>query len=157
MPDATEPKPRLILDAMILAAGLTSRRDPASHSRRLIELVLAERIELVLTETLIEEATAVLTDEEFSHQVSETEALTLMSGLILLGGPLIADSGVTHPGRCDDPDDDYLVAAALSNDAFLATYDREARFEKVEGLLVGRPGRALRLFGFFGDEEPPPT
>ena len=35
--------------------------------------------------------------------------ITLITGLILLGGPLLADIGLSHPESCKDADDDYLA------------------------------------------------
>ena len=48
---------------MVLAAGLTSRREPASFSRRLVEAAIDRMMELVLTEKLSAETRAVLVDE----------------------------------------------------------------------------------------------
>ena len=74
MPVSDKGKHRLILDAMVLAAGLTSRREPASFSRRLVELAFDGFFELVVTEVLLEEVHAVLVDPKFVGQVNETEA-----------------------------------------------------------------------------------
>jgi len=38
---------------MVMAAGLTSRREPASYSRRLVELAFDGKVELVMTETML--------------------------------------------------------------------------------------------------------
>ena len=70
MPVGGEGRHRLILDAMVLAAGFTSRREPASFSRRLVELAFEGDFELVVTEVLLEEVHAVLVDPRFIGRVS---------------------------------------------------------------------------------------
>lgn len=74
MPDAAGGKPLVILDAMVLAAGLASRRDPPSFSRRLVELGIDGRIELILTERLLGEVRDVLVDPAFGARAAVDDA-----------------------------------------------------------------------------------
>jgi len=143
---------RLLLDAMVLAAGLTSRREPASFSRQLVELAFAGTFELVVTETLLQEVYAVLVDSKFVGRVAEHEATLFVEALASVAAVLIADGHVEYEALTDDPDDDYLAHAALQAHAYLVTRDDAANFEKVEGLESGRPGSALRLIGAFDYE-----
>lgn len=136
---------------MILAAGLTSRREPASFSRRLVELAFDGEVELVLTETLVDETFAVLTNSAFTARTNPEEAAVLVAGLIAASSMYRLDRGAVAPRRCADPDDDYLVEAALSTDAYLVSLDQAAAFPQVVGLVTGTPGTALRHFGFFED------
>jgi len=138
---------------MVLAAGLTSRREPASHSRRLVELAFDGKFELVVTETLLHEVYEVLVDPKFVGRIREPEAATLVAGLTNVASVLIRDAQIEHPGLTDDPDDDYLAHAALGTGAFLVTRDDAANFGKVEGLRVGRPGLALRMIGAFDERD----
>lgn len=147
-------RPRLILDAMVLAAGLTSRREPASYSRRLVELAFDGAFDLVVTEILLEELFGVLIEPRFVGRVSDDEASVLMTGLATVAAIVVADRDLDHPPLTDDPDDDYLAGAALATGAFLVTRDDAAAFAKVRGLVSGRPGTALRRLGAFGEEEP---
>lgn len=74
---------RVVLDAMILAAGLTSRREPASFSRRLLEAVANGEVELVLTEVLLDETRAVMTDPDFVGHRPDALVGALLDGLQL--------------------------------------------------------------------------
>lgn len=138
---------------MVMAAGLTSRREPASHSRRLVELAIHGKVELVVTEILLQEVYEVLIDPKFVGRMKEPEAATLIAGLASLASVFIRDTQIDHEHRTDDPDDDYLADAALKTGAFLVTRDDAANFGEVEGLMVGRPGAALRLVGAFDEGE----
>lgn len=136
---------------MVLAAGLTSRREPSSFSRRLVELVFDGLFDLVLTETLVDETAAVLANPHFTGKTSDDEASVLIAGLVANASIFVADRGATAPRRCGDPDDDYLVDAALSTNAFLVSLDKHADFASVDGLRSGKAGATLRLFGFLED------
>lgn len=153
MPVGGEGRHRLILDAMVLAAGFTSRREPASFSRRLVELAFEGDFELVVTEVLLEEVHAVLVDPRFIGRVSEPEAALFVEALAATAAILIRDGQVEHEALTDDPDDDYLADAVLQTHAYLVTRDAAANFGKVEGLEGGRPGTALRLMGAFDEDE----
>lgn len=138
---------------MVLAAGLTSRREPASHSRRLVELALGGKVELVVTETLLQEVYEVLIDPDFVGRMPEPEAATLVAGFANVASVFIRDAQIEHQHLTDDPDDDYLAHAALRTGAFLVTRDDAANFGKVKGIRVGRPGTALRMIGAFDEGE----
>lgn len=137
---------------MVLAAGLTSRHEPASNSRRLIELAADGRFDLVVTKTLLEETYAVLVSPRFTGHLDEVEANARIGAIAGLAAAHIADAGLIHPRRTHDPDDDYLAAAALATGAFLVTRDGEAGFEEVPGIRVGRPGTARRLLNDYEDQ-----
>lgn len=137
---------------MVLAAGLTSRREPASHSRRLVELAFDGAFDLIVTEILLEEAYEVLVDPHFVGRITDAEAGTLIAGLAARAIVVIKDRGREFESLSDDPDDDYLVVAALQAGAYLVTRDEAANFRRVPGLTSGRPGSALRQIGAFGEE-----
>jgi predicted nucleic acid-binding protein len=138
---------------MVLVAGLTSRREPASHSRRLVELAFEGQVDLIVTQTLLQEVYEVLVDPSFVGRMREPEATTLVAGLASVASVFIRDSRIRHQPLTDDRDDDYLAHAALRTGAFLVTRDDAANFGKVEGLRFGRPGTALRMIGGFDDGE----
>lgn len=138
---------RILPDAMVLAAGLTSRREPSSFSRRLLEAVADGVVDLVLTETLLDEARAVIVDPEFvGHQLADV-ADELLTALRIVAVVLIDDRDAPAPARCADPDDDYLVDAALATGAMLVSRDDRAGFSSIPDLDSGRPGTALRRAG----------
>jgi len=138
---------------MVLVAGLTSRREPASYSRRLVELAFEGAFDLVVTDVLLQEVHAVLVDPEFVGRVSEEEAALFLEGLTAVAAILIRDVQAGHEPMTDDPDDDYLAHAALDAHAYLVTRDDAANFGNVTGLESGRPGSALRLVGAFDEDE----
>ena len=132
---------------MVLVAGLTSRREPASFSRRLIEAIVQGVVELQLTETLLAETRAVLVDPGFTGHVSPAAADVLLAALRVVSVGVVADTGRQAPSRCDDPGDDYLVDAAMATGSMLVSRDDHARFSRVAGLRSGRPATALRAAG----------
>lgn len=132
---------------MVLAAGLTSRQEPASFSKRLLHAAVDGMVELVLTDTLLGEARAVLVDPRFSGHVAAATADLALAALKVVAVKVVADSGRTPPERCADPGDDYLVDAAMSTGAMLVSRDDRAKFSEVSGLRSGRPGAALRQAG----------
>ena len=132
---------------MVLAAGLTSRREPASFSRHLDELGIDGAYDLVVTETLLDELHRVLTSPKFIAQMSDEEAATAIEGLAAVAWKVVSDMYAAHERLTNDPNDDYLAHAALQANAYLVTRDDAAGFEHVDGLRVGRPGSALRLLG----------
>ena len=142
---------RVIPDAMVIAAGLTSRRAPASFSRRLIDAALDEALDVVLTTTLLDEAREVLVSATFSGRLPALMAEVLLDALAAAAVTILDDRLAEIPRRCADPDDDYLVEAALRTDALLVTRDDRAGFEDVVGLRVGRPGTALRAAGLLDE------
>ena len=129
---------------MVLAAGLTSRREPASFSRRLVEAALDGEIEVVMTETLFAETRAVLVDPDFRGHLPDAVVDALLDALRVAANTVIDDTDVVAPRRCDDPDDDYLVDAALTTGSMLVSRDDRADFGSVPGLDSGRAGTALR-------------
>lgn len=141
---------RVLLDAMVLAAGLTSRREPASFSRRIVEAAVDGLVELVVTETLIDETSAVLLDPDYVGHLDVEVAGDLLTGLQALAVEVVRDRGTAPPRRCADPGDDYLVEAALVHGAVLVTRDDAAGCSSVSGLDSGRPGTALRRAGLLG-------
>lgn len=132
---------------MVLAAGLTSRREPASFSRRLVELGIDGAYDLIVTENLLDELYRVLINPKFVGQMSEEEAAMAIAGLMAAASRIISDAHVKHEPLTNDPDDDYLAHAALQADAYLVTRDDAAGFGHVDNLRVGRPGTVLRLIG----------
>ncbi len=139
---------------MVLAAGLTSRREPASYSRPLIEAALVGHVELVLTETLLAESRDVLIDPDFRGHLEPELADVLLGALHAVAVTVIDDTGSTPPRRCNGPHDDYLIEAALATETILVSRDDRADVASVRGLDSGRPGTALRRAGLFDEDEP---
>jgi predicted nucleic acid-binding protein len=132
---------------MVLAAGLTSRREPASFSRRLVELAINEAFDLVVTETLLDEVQRVLVNPRFVGRMSEEEAAIAIGGLVAAASVFASDAHTSPKRVTDDPDDEYLAMRPCRPTRISVTRDDAAGFERVAGLRVGRPGNALRLIG----------
>jgi len=169
VPDATDSRLLVIIDAMVLAAGLTSRKEPASFSRRLVSAVFDGKIELVLTETLLTETRAVLVDVDFRGHLPDVLTDVLLDALRVAATEIADDRGVVSPRRCDDPDDDYLVEKALASGAMLVSRDDAAGFasgpstasprREASPLNIGRssdtaPGVAVPLGGALRASDP---
>lgn len=88
-----------------------------------------------------------LVDPGFSGHVSPAMADVLLAALRIVSIGVIADTGRQAPSRCDDPDDDYPVDAAMATGSMLVSRDDHANFSRVAGLHSGRPGTALRAAG----------
>jgi predicted nucleic acid-binding protein len=132
---------------MVLAAGLTSSREPASYSRRLVELAFEGAFELVVTDVLLHEVHAVLVDPGFVGRVSEEEAALFIAGLTAVAVIVVRDVPAGHERLTDDPDDDYLAHAALDAHAYLVTRDDAANFGKVAGLKAATGQRSQAGWG----------
>jgi predicted nucleic acid-binding protein len=109
------------------------------------------QIEAVLTETLLAETRAVLVDPDFRGQLPDALADALLEALRVAASTVIDDTTTVPPRRCADPDDDYLVDAALVTGSMLVSRDDRADFASVPGLDSGRPGTALRRSGLLDD------
>lgn len=135
---------RFLLDAMVLASGLTSKREPPSYSRRLVEMAIDGALRLVVTDRVIEETRAVIVNPRFVDHVTESTADQLLGLLVAAAEVTVHDAGIMAARLTADPHDDYLAAAAIQTGAFLVTRDARAGFQRVSGLNVGPPGTALR-------------
>lgn len=135
---------RIVLDTDVLVAGLES---PDGVSRVLIDLALAGRLDLLLSNTLLTEYEAVLTRPErlAASGLARDDVGTVLDALALTGRRVYLDYRLRPTGS--DPDDDLVLETAVNGVAdCIATFNLRhlraaaARF----GIAAMRPGTLLR-------------
>ncbi len=111
---------RVVLDANVLVSALISAAGPP---REIVRAWTDERIELVVSATLLDELKDVLTRSRFRRWVSAEVAAEFITGLAQ--DALLIDDAASQQLVLADPDDDYLVALARAAAAdYLISGDR---------------------------------
>jgi putative PIN family toxin of toxin-antitoxin system len=111
---------RVVLDANVLVSALISAAGPP---REIVRAWTDERIELVVSATLLDELKDVLTRSRFRRWVSAEVAAEFITGLAQ--DALLIDDAPSQQLVLADPDDDYLVALARAAAAdYLISGDR---------------------------------
>ena len=131
---------RVTLDANVLAPGFTSQ---ASASARLIDLWRAGAFVLVLSEHLLGEVARTFADPYFAArlQPGDPEAIVALLG----SAATLTDIAVTVRGVATHPEDDLVLATALSGRAdVLCTRDRHLlRLGIVGDVVLLSPGELV--------------
>lgn len=111
---------RAVVDVNVLISATLSARGPAAdilrHSRD-------GAFELVVSELLIAELTRALAYSKIRKRISSEKAAAFVYW-IRGDGALAEDPPQPSPVRSPDPDDDYLLALAISRRAYLVTGDQ---------------------------------
>jgi hypothetical protein len=111
---------RAVLDVNVLISAALSARGPSaeilSHNRD-------GAFELVVSELLIAELTRTLAYPKLRKRIPAEKAAAFVSW-VRDHGTLAEDPPDPAPLSSPDPDDDYLLALAISQRAFLVTGDR---------------------------------
>ena len=111
---------RAVVDVNVLiSAALSARGSSAKILRRSRE----GEFELILSELLIEELARALAYPKIRKRIPAEKAAAFMKWL-RDHGTLAKDPADPPPVRSPDPDDDYLLALAISERAFLVTGDQ---------------------------------
>jgi uncharacterized protein len=111
---------RAVLDPGVLVSALIT---PTGTPARLLAATRGGGFELIVSALLLEELETVLHREKFRRYVA-LEIVDRYVALLRRDGLTAADPGEPPPVRCEDPDDDYLIALARANDAALVSGDR---------------------------------
>ena len=112
---------RVVVDPGVLVAALIS---PDGHPARLWRAVLEERIDLVVCPRLLAELGGVLERSKFRRYVTLEEARAFVAEVARYGTRL--PDPTAPPPASRDPDDDYLVALAITAGArALVSGDRD--------------------------------
>lgn len=115
---------RVVVDANVLVSAALAR-DPRAPSVLVLDAVIDERLDLVLSPTLLAEITSVLSRPRLRRYVSEADAMRFVEDLAALASRT-PDAPTPYPAVCRDPDDDYLIALARSAGAkAIVTGDRD--------------------------------
>lgn len=111
---------RVVLDANVLVSAVISQAGPP---RQIVNAWVDGRIELVASPALLDELSDVLDRPRFRRWVSIATATEFIDGLA--EDAVIVDDPPAQPGLTADPDDDYLIALALTAQAdYLVSGDR---------------------------------
>jgi putative PIN family toxin of toxin-antitoxin system len=111
---------RAVVDVNVLISAILSARGPSA------EVLRRSRdgaFELVISELLTSELTRALAYPKLRKRVPAEKASTFVSW-VRTHGVLVEDPDDPPPLRSPDPDDDYLLALAISRRAFLVTGDQ---------------------------------
>jgi uncharacterized protein len=110
---------RAVFDPNVLIASLLSREGaPAT----LVSLWLAGAFELIVSESLLEELERALAYPKLRDRVESGEAGEFVA--FLRHTALLATDPSAVVSRCEDPEDDYLLALAEQEQAILVSGDR---------------------------------
>jgi putative PIN family toxin of toxin-antitoxin system len=111
---------RVVLDPNVLVSAAISAAGPP---RLIVTSWVEERIEVVVSPALLDEAREVLARPKFRRWISNALATEFVDGLAQ--DALIVDDPPALPGVSPDRDDDYLVALARAAGAdYLVSGDR---------------------------------
>jgi putative PIN family toxin of toxin-antitoxin system len=111
---------RVVLDPGVLVSALIT---PAGAPGRLLLEARAGALEIVASSLLLEELTQVLGREKFRRYV-DLDTTRDYIGLLRRDAVIVADPDEPGPLRSVDPDDDYLIALARSQNAVLVSGDK---------------------------------
>lgn len=130
---------RVVLDCGVFVSALIT---PSGVSARLLDAIRAGMAELILSPLLLDELEGVLKREKFRKYVDVDVAHEFIGMLRreFVVAPDPKDLG--HP-RSADPDDDYLIALAKSQNAILVSGDKHLLDVAGVGAPVLAPGDLL--------------
>lgn len=110
---------RLVLDTSVFVAAFIKR---GGVPGRLLKAVRDGEFELVLSPRLLAELEEVLSRPKFRRYLEAGDVPVLMEGL-RRDASLVPDPVDPPPLRCDDPEDDYLIALAFHQKALIVSGD----------------------------------
>lgn len=111
---------RAVLDPGVLVSALIT---PTGIPARLLLAARGGNFELIVSPLLLEELGSVLRREKFRRYVDLAGAAVYLN-VLRRDAELAADPETPPPIRCEDPDDDYLIALAHSRGAAIVSGDR---------------------------------
>jgi uncharacterized protein len=111
---------RAVLDPGVLVSALIT---PTGIPAKLLLAARSVSFELIVSPLLLEELGSVLRREKFRRYV-DLDLVAAYLDLLRRDAQLAADPEAPPPIRCTDPDDDYLIALAHSQNTALVSGDR---------------------------------
>lgn len=112
---------RVVLDPGVLVSALIS---PSGAPAKLLDEIRAGAYELVVSPHLLEELELVLLREKFRRYV-DVDTVRDFVGLLRRDAVQAEDPQTPPPLRSKDPDDDYLIGLASSQNAILVSGDAD--------------------------------
>jgi putative PIN family toxin of toxin-antitoxin system len=110
---------RAVLDPGVLVSALIT---PTGRPAKLLVAAQAASFDLIVSPLLLDELESVLRREKFRRYV-DLDGVRAYLDLLRRDAQLAADPETPPPIRCKDPDDDYLIALAHSQNAALVSGD----------------------------------
>lgn len=112
--------PRAVLDPGVLVSALIA---PTGIPARLLRAARDGSFELLTSPLLLEELEVVLRRDKFRRYLA-LEDVAVGIHLLRTESQLVSDPRNPPPVRCQDPDDDYLIALAHDQRSALVSGDR---------------------------------
>lgn len=112
---------RAVLDPGVLVSALIT---PTGRPAKLLLSARAGGFDLVVSPLLLQKLESVLQREKFRRYV-DLDGVAAYLDLLRHDAQLAADPETPPPVRCKDPDDDYLIALAHSQNAALVSGDSD--------------------------------
>lgn len=129
---------RAVLDPGVLVSALIT---PTGIPAKLLLAARGGSFDLVVSSLLLEELESVLRREKFRRYI-DLDVVAAYLNLLRRDAQLAPDPGTPPPIRCKDPDDDYLISLAHSQNAALVSGDRDL-LELADEIPVFSPARFL--------------
>ncbi len=111
---------RVVLDPGVLVSALIT---PTGAPAKLLAEARAGALELIVSPRLLDELEEVLGRDKFRRYVG-LDAVRDYAALLRRDALAVPDPPDPPPLRCADPDDDYLIALAYSQNATLVSGDK---------------------------------
>jgi putative PIN family toxin of toxin-antitoxin system len=111
---------RVVLDPGVLVSALIT---PTGAPAKLLELARDGKFELIVSALLLAELKGVLHREKFRRYV-DLDTVRDYLDLLRRDAVIVSDPAVPSPLRSIDPDDDYLISLANSQNAVLVSGDK---------------------------------
>jgi putative PIN family toxin of toxin-antitoxin system len=136
-------QPRAIADVNVLVSAV---RTPNGLCGRLLDGAVEGQWQLVVSPLLLDELKDVLARPAFLERLGEETTARFLRGLIAIA-ELVEDPPGTAPRVTGDPDDDYLVALALTaNTDVLISGDHHLTDLTSDSVLIETPRDFLARF-----------
>ena len=134
---------RIVIDTNVLVSAVLSQHGP-SHA--LWDHVLDARLELFVTQALLDEFADVISRDKFAALLART---TRTSQMLLLklreSAELVASVPLPAPVSRDPDDDSVIAAAVAAQAAWIVTGDRDLLvLGSYEGIAIITPAQALQ-------------
>jgi uncharacterized protein len=112
--------PRAVLDSGVLVSALIT---PTGVAAKLLRAAREGKFDLLVSRLLVEELEVVLRRDKFRRYL-DLDAVSAGIRILLDEGQMVPDPLGPPPVKCSDPNDDYLIALAHSEEAALVSGDR---------------------------------
>lgn len=112
---------RAVVDVNVLISGVLSAKGPSAE---ILRATRDGQFELVVSEMLLAELTRTLAYPKLRKRIPLEKAAAFVNW-VSEHGTVVEDPQSPPPVRSRDPDDDYLLALAISRSAYLVTGDQD--------------------------------